>query len=384
MTDYIRQYRRTRNPGAVWGDDPGVIAATVIGAAWNTSSNSPALTRIDINGQTITMARADFDSLSPWMNIRRCNLSDAGVVNAHYGDSGYSDTGSNGQVMVEIPAFYYKSSNVGSVISWWISNQPLTGFTLHPAFVVNSVTKAYIYMAAYEGYLASGSKLASISGVAPAVSASLPTFRGYAQNRGTGWEISDFNTVCAIQLLYLIEYANFDSQSQIGQGVVNASTAVNTGATASLGNASGMASGTNGLVSISYRGVENFWGNVWTWVDGININNYVPWVANNGFASDFFAPPYVNTGLTNGATDGYVINIGFGTGLNYGFLASDVTGGSSSTYLCDYYYHATGSMAAFFGGSWSNAAAAGAFDWSLSNAASAVYSSVGARVCCKP
>ena len=173
--------------------------------------------------------------------------------------------------MVEIPKFYYKSSKVGSVISWWISNQPLTGFTVHPAFVVNSVTKQNIYMSAYEGYLASGSKLASISGVTPAVSTGLPTFRGYAHNRGTGWEVNDFNTVCAIQLLYLIEYANFDSQTQIGQGVVDVTAAVNTGATASLGNASGMASGTNGGVSISYRGVENFWGNVWKWVDGINI-----------------------------------------------------------------------------------------------------------------
>ena len=383
MTDYIRNYRRTRNPGAVWGDEPGEVF-TVVGAKWDTSSNSPALTRINIAGETITMARADFDSLSPWMNIRRCNLSDAGAVNAYYGDSWYSDTGSNGQVMVEIPKFYYKSSKVGTVISWWISNQPLTGFTVHPAFVVDSVTKEKIYMSAYEGYVATGSKLASISGVAPAVSADLPTFRGYAHNRGTGWEVNDFNTVCAIQLLYLIEYANFDSQVQIGRGVVDVSAAVNTGATASLGNASGMASGTNGQVSISYRGIENFWGNVWKWVDGINIKaDRNPWIANHDFASDVFAHPYVDTGLTNGATDGYVINIGFGSGLDYGFLASDVTGGSSSTYLCDYYYQATGNKSACFGGSWVLASDAGAFGWYLFVAASFVDSSLGSRVAFK-
>ena len=384
MTDYIRKYRRTRNPGAVWGDEPGEAFATVIGAKWDTSSNSPALTRINSAGETITMARADFDSLSPWMNIRRCNLSDAGAVNAYYGGSGYSDTGSNGQVMVEIPKFYYKSSKVGTVISWWISNQPLTGFTVHPAFVVDAVTKEKIYMSAYEGYLATGSKLASISGVAPAVSADLPTFRGYAHNRGTGWEVNDFNTVCAIQLLYLIEYANFDSQTQIGRGVVDVSAAVNTGATASLGNASGKASGTDGQVSISYRGIENFWGNVWKWVDGINIKaDRNPWIANHDFASDTFAHPYVDTGLTNGATNGYVINIGFGSGLDYGFLASDVTAGSDSTYLCDYYNQTTGNMAALFGGSWTNASNAGAFRWILDYAASTVASSFGARVAFK-
>ena len=383
MTDYIRNYRRTRNPGAVWGDEFGQVF-TVIGAKWDQSSNSPALTRINIAGETITMARANFDSLSPWMNIRRCNLSDAGAVNAYYGGSGYSDTGSNGQVMVEIPKFYYKSSKVGTVISWWISNQPLTGFTVHPAFVVDSVTKEKIYMSAYEGYVATGSKLASISGVAPAASADLPTFRGYAHNRGTGWEVNDFNTVCAIQLLYLIEYANFDSQTQIGRGVVDVTAAVNTGATASLGNASGKASGTDGQVSISYRGVENFWGNVWKWVDGINIKaDRNPWIANHDFASDVFAHPYVDTGLTNGATDGYAINIGFGSGLDYGFLASNVTGGSSSTYLCDYYCQATGNKAALFGGACNNASLAGAFNWYLNFAASNVSSSFGARSCYK-
>jgi hypothetical protein len=285
--------------------------------------------------------------------------------------------------MVEIPKFYYKSSKVGTVISWWISNQPLTGFTVHPAFVVDAVTKEKIYMSAYEGYLATGSKLASISGVAPAVSADLPTFRGYAHNRGTGWEVNDFNTVCAIQLLYLIEYANFDSQTQIGRGVVDVSAAVNTGATASLGNTSGMASGTNGQVSISYRGIENFWGNVWKWVDGLNINNYVPWVADHGFASSTYASPYVDTGLTNGGTEGYAINIGFGSGLDYGFLASDVTGGSSSTYLCDRYYPASGNRSALFGGSWVHAAMAGAFCWAPNAAASGVASYVGARCCFK-
>lgn len=383
MVDYIRKYRRNRNPGAVWGDEPGEVFTTAIGAKWDTSSNSPALTRINSAGETITMVRADFDSLSPWVNIRRCNLSDAGAVNAHYGDSGYSDTGSNGQVMVEIPKFYYKSTKVGTVISWWISDQPLTGFTVHPAFIVDGVTKEKIYMSAYEGYLATGNKLASISGVAPTVSTDLPTFRGYAHNRGTGWEVNDFNTVCAIQLLYLIEYANFDSQTQIGRGVVDVSAAVNTGATASLGNTSGMASGTNGQVSISYRGIENFWGNVWKWVDGININNYVPWVADHGFASSTYASPYVTTGLTLVSSSGdYVTAIGFGAGCDYAFLGTAVAG-SSSTYLTDGLYTATGDTAALFGGHWNDASAAGAFSWALNSAASGVYSHVGARVAFK-
>jgi hypothetical protein len=315
--------------------------------------------------------------------MRRCNLSDAGVVNAYYGDASYADDGTNGQVMVEIPKFWYKSSKVGAVISWWISGVALTGYTIHPAFIVNGVTKEKIYMSAYEGYVATGSKLASISGVAPSVSASLLTFRGYAHNRGTGWEVNDFNTVCAIQLLYLIEYANFDSQSQIGRGVVDVSAAVNTGATASLGNTSGMASGTSGQVSISYRGIENFWGNIWKWVDGLNINNFVPWVADHGFVSSTYASPYATTGLTLVSSSGdYVTAIGFGAGCDYAFLGTAVAG-SSSTYLTDSLWTTTGDMVALFGGYWNLASAAGAFAWNLCSPASDAGAAVGARVAFK-
>ena len=33
-----------------------------------------------------------------------------------------------------------------------------------------------------------------------------------------------------------------------------------------------MAEGTNGRVSVTYRGEENIWGNIWNWLEGINVN----------------------------------------------------------------------------------------------------------------
>ena len=39
---------------------------------------------------------ANFDTVAPWKDIRRCNLADDGTVNAYYGDTGYIEDGSNG------------------------------------------------------------------------------------------------------------------------------------------------------------------------------------------------------------------------------------------------------------------------------------------------
>lgn len=77
-------------------------------------------------------------------------------------------------------------------------------------------------------------------------------------------------------MLMLIEYATFNMQSVIGNGAVSktddgkTSMTENTGATITLGNASGSVVNANGIQIVSYRGEENFWGNIWWWIDGIN------------------------------------------------------------------------------------------------------------------
>ena len=84
--------------------------------------------------------------------------------------------------------------------------------------------------------------------------------RNLAENRGTGW-----SQVCSNSSLhsFFSLICNME-QSRIGKGVVDKLMMVQptcqklTGATTLLGNASGMATGTNGLVSVTYRGEENF------------------------------------------------------------------------------------------------------------------------------
>jgi hypothetical protein len=107
----------------------------------------------------------------------------------------------------------------------------------------------------------------------------------------------------------------------------------------------------------------------------------MPWVADHGFASDTFVSPYVDSKLTVPSTDGYESDIVTENTVpsDYGFLPS-ATAGSSSTKLCDYYYHAAGNRIAMAGGFWAHGSSAGAFYWALTYASSYSYRYIGARL----
>ena len=116
-------------------------------------------------------------------------------------------------------------------------------------------------------------------------------------------------------------------------------------------------------------------------MDGLKINNYVPWVADNGFNDSAVAAPYINTGVTlPSAFADWVTQVANSDLLDYGFLPM-VGGGSSSTGLADYALTTTGLMAALFGGAWSDGTCCGLAYWYLANPASRVLRDIGARIC---
>ena len=342
-------------------------------------------------------AGSDFTALGDegvW-NLRRCMVNDdlsinyyidpneptkiGEVVNPAFTIGDDADyTGGDGQVMVEIPKFYWKYEEPSSnLYQWWVSPAKTSGdYEVHPAFITDGVTKDFIYMSAFEATAeTSTGTLRSVSVPQPLRSRSLLEFRSQAQARGTGWQIQTYWATNALQVLYSVEYANFDSQTTIGLGRVNANIAIEIGQTISLGNTSGAASGTDGLVSISYRGVENFWGNVLKWVDGLNIQGSPreAFVANENFASNVFTGDYTSVG--NIATSsGFVSNIQFPH-----FLATAVSG-SSTSHLHDTYFQSTGNRAAIFGGGWFSGLGAGVFRWDLDASASASGPAIGTRI----
>lgn len=372
---------------------------------------------------------AGFDSINAFGGRKRCNVADDGTVTAYYGDSGYTTTGKNAagtpvQVMVEQPKFYYKVVPMvlekgvkGTKIRkarYYVSDTLKPGFKVHPAFVDNGVVNPYIYLAAFEGALFDTSanayildnaqvadfaadKLSSIAGTKPAggdtQNLTRANVRLLAQKRGKGWEQAYAATAAASQLLMLIEYASFDMQKAIGNGNTNqTSSAANiqyTGATVSLGNASGAVTNANGIQIVSYRGEENFWGNIWTWVDGMNEENPDPfeegqvgtlYVADHGFADNSKASPYKNTGIHPIQGSGYVSAFGYSEEFDWLFIAVEYSGNSTLP-VGDYAWNQNpGWRVALLGGCCSNGAYAGAFCWHLNHAASYRSWTIGGRL----
>ena len=386
---------------------------------------------------------ADFDSILAFGGRYRCNLTDEGVEVAKYGDTGYTETGALTQaitiegvtyaagtpvqVMVKQPKFYYKvvplkldrvTNGKGFHLRkarYYVSDTKLEGFKVHPAFIQDGVERPFIYLSAYEAsvfdtsaeeYLladeqivdftaGSGDKLASIAYAKPTSGATQSGatrngFRKLAANRGEGWSQAYAATVSATQLLLIIEYGTMNSQTAIGKGIVDKPSGdegVNyaevTGATTNLGNTSGMVEGTNGLVSVTYRGEENFWGNIWAWVDGLNIYNQSDlYVADHDFVDDSSAEPYKDAGITLAKTSGYISAFGYNEEFDWLFFPSE-TLGNSALPVGDNFYQTTTLNAwrvARLGGYWDYSLTAGAFYWYVNSNSSDRYRSIGGRL----
>ena len=276
----------------------------------------------------------------------------------------------------------------------YVSDFPIAGFKVHPNFVRGGVEYNYIYLPAYEGSIydtsasinlladeqiadftaTTGDKLSSIVNSKPASGVTQDLTRVktriLATNRGTGWQQLDVLADYAEVMLMSIEYATFDFQTAIGLGVVNkiddglTNMANITGGTSSLGNLSGMAVGTNGLVSVSYRGRENAWGNIWKWADGLNIEcdgiHQAYW-SDNGFVDNIKVAPYKNCGFTLAKSNGYISAIGYSVDCDFMYLPSEAMGASNRP-LNDQSYqnaNAVGFVVALVGGGWNVSLSAG-------------------------
>ena len=398
-----------------------------------------------IAGAKNLTAGADFDKFSMYGGRKRCNVSDGGTINAYYGDEGYTEDGSNGQVMVYQPKFYYlvcpleydrQETGYGYHLrkaNYYVSERQRAGFKLHPAFYDKNGNEVdYILMSAYEGCIydtsanaymlndeqvmdASKDKFSSIAGARPATGVSQnmtrPNIEQMAKNRGEGWHSFGIKTASMEQLLMIVEMGMMNLQTAIGQGVVNipwttgsdttSSYAGATGSTASLGNGTGRATETttyeggvatkntaDGKTSICYRGVENFWGNIWKFAYGINFycevgKPFLGYVCKDfNYAESKRTDNYENIGFALPSENGYVSAMGYSTNYDWLFLPSEVKGNSSLP-VGDYYYQNNtwdGYRIARLGGSWSIGSYAGGFYWYLADGVGYRYRTIGGRL----
>ena len=142
-----------------------------------------------------------------------------------------------------------------------------------------------------------------------------------------------------------------------------------------------LTSNSDGKNAFVYRGVENLWGNIWQFVDGININDNQSWVALNhaDYASNVFASPYLQLNYVNHNANGYPEEMGFDSSYQFAQYPISV-GGNDATYYCNYYYQNSGQKIAFFGGSWTFGSSSGLSCWNFFNSSSYSNIVIGGRL----
>lgn len=295
-------------------------------------------------------------------------------------------SGTDGQVMVEVPAFSVRYTFSNGIHTREIrldcSNILIAqGFNPHPAFVrTNGTYKAAFYIGAYHAFNASGNILASVSDQNNVVNITRATARSRAAARGTGWHVQSYLEYAAIQTLLVCEYRDHNSQKVVGNGAQEGDViVVGTGLSNTRGNRSGNAYTAGGANTnyVSYRGIENFWGRAWQWVDGINVNERVVFITNNQstFADDTSTGYSLYAQVPSG-NQSYQKELFSFPDV---FLPSVVTGASSTSYLGDAMWTGTGWRVAFVGGSSGDSARVGAFALFLSRDSSFAGAGFGAR-----
>ena len=174
---------------------------------------------------TADSVQNDFDSIYPWSDMKLCNIDADGNILAFADEPSFRRDGTNGDVMVRIPKFYYKREKTAEGCEeWWICAVKLPGYALHPLFMDDGKEVSEVFHSAYNASsytdeTDSKIKLQSITGVQPTVRTTRSTFRTYARNKGDIWGIEDLSCIHALQMLYMVEYANTNSQAALGSGV---------------------------------------------------------------------------------------------------------------------------------------------------------------------
>ena len=371
------------------------IKTQIYGVTHKYENASPILTRI---------GNMDLHRTLPIQSLmRRCLLTDDGVVTyldandstkTVFGGNAILD-GSAGQVMVEIPEHYRKFTvdTNNKTYSCEMSLYPFTG-----AHLVNKC-----YISAYEAALdRTNNKLSSVVNTTeqfrggnntsgwdstyrsllgkPATNISLTSFRTYANNRGSNWKCQEWDIYCAVFWLYTVEYANLNCQDNfvsnvttedfhkggLGSGVTSMPSwdiynsynpIIPCGVTNSLGNNTGVVAHAvlndsdavvyNAPVP-SYRGIENPFGHVWKWTDGVlalgngTTQTYYKCINRNGYSSTITSDYHaVGESPTSGGYKKEIVK------NQYGDIFTSAIDGSNTTYFCDYHYQAVTDGAAY-------------------------------------
>ena len=328
-----------------------------------------------LQGAKQKTAGTDFNQYSILGGRKRCIVNADGSIERFLTANDTLASINNKRIMVYQPAVYYlrvplstTTTTNGTKVNKehiYISNKKYAGFELHPLFKdANGNPVKYVLLPAFEsGTLRSNGtvekqdsqdinfaadKLISVAEAKP-ISGETQDFTysaavQMAKNNGAGWDITDLRFESLNQMLMMIEYGTMNLQSGFNRGISSLTsggtinTAAYTGSTFDLFNTSGQAVATlgydgstytnEGYCAISYRGIENPYGNIWRFMGNVKVI---------GQTLYYYDEP-INFKLPTAS--GWIQAIGYDKEHDWVFLpiADEATTGNSSLPVGDYLF----------------------------------------------
>lgn len=301
-----------------------------------------------------------FDTIMPW----------AGMV--------VEDDATAGK-LVKIPKYWFKWTRSGNGMKLQISNGPEAGFHVSPAHADRGDGKGerdYVYVGRYH----CNTSYKSQAGSQPAANMTRAAARSSIHNLGSTYWQYDYAMYWTIMMLYLVEYANWNSQATIGYGCSPSNAKFNMGATDNMVYHTGTSAASRTTYgSVQYRHIEGLWDNVYDWCDGIRFSGSTVYcIANPASFSDTSGGTNVGTRATS---SGYISGWTNPTadGFEYALYPNAVSG-SETTYVCDYGNYSASGVVLRVGGNCGQDQYNGAFCLIGNVAASSAIAYIGCRL----
>lgn len=344
-----------------------VIAISIYGVSWDGTSTTLLSRTDDAAGFTNPVAYmagisnygSPFDGKLPWSGMTVSDDSAAGKL-------------------VKIPKFWYKLTQSGNGLKIQIADAATDGFSVSPAHMDRGDGKGERDVVYIGRYHCRSSDYKSYGGSMPKNNITCSTARSDIHALGsTVWQ-SDFLMTFTIWLLYIVEYANWDSQAVIGYGCGNNSGVQNMGYTDSMPYHTGTTASarTTYGATTQYRNIEGLQDNCFDWMDGCYYNSSGMMVILNPSAfSDSSGGVLVGKPASGWIS---ALSVKIVSGLPPLFIASGASG-SGSTYVPDYWYYSASSPCLCRGGHYGQGLFYGMFGVGC-NGVSYVHASIGCRL----
>lgn len=302
-----------------------------------------------------------FDNLMPWSGMEIVEDDACGTL-------------------VKIPKFWYKLTQNGNGIKIQIADAEADGFAVSPAHMDRgdgAGERDVVYVGRYHGINSGADSYKSWTGYTPAGSITRNDARANTKKLGTGVWQWDWAMHLTIQLLYIVEFADWNSQKCIGYGCGNNSAKQANGASDNMPYHTGtmQTARTTYGVGVQYRHIEGLWDNVYDWVDGCYYNSSgLNLILNPANFSDSSGGTPVGV-----PSNGYPSALGVKTAGPYPVFIPTAAAGSDSTYVPDYWYFSASDPCLYVGGGYYRSLDLGLF---CVNYSTASYSSanIGSRL----